>query len=68
MQISRRVVGDRSKKLFRLLDAFRADQAQVAWARRVLGTVREGGVASVDGRMIDAPLIRQAQHILDSLR
>jgi citrate lyase subunit beta/citryl-CoA lyase len=48
--------------------AFRADAAQVAWARRVLAAVSEGGVASVDGQMIDGPLIRQAEHILDSLR
>jgi citrate lyase subunit beta/citryl-CoA lyase len=47
--------------------AFRADEAQVAWARRVLAAVGEGGVASVDGQMIDAPLIRQAEHILASL-
>jgi len=48
--------------------AFRADEAQVAWARRVLAAVSEGGVASVDGQMIDGPLIRQAEHILNSLR
>jgi citrate lyase subunit beta/citryl-CoA lyase len=48
--------------------AFRASEAQVAWARRVLAAVSEGGVASVDGQMIDGPLIRQAEHILASLR
>jgi citrate lyase subunit beta / citryl-CoA lyase len=48
--------------------AFRADETQVAWARRVLAAVNEGGVATVDGQMIDAPLIRQAEHILNSLR
>ena len=47
--------------------AFRADEAQVAWARRVLAAVSEGGVASVDGQMIDGPLLRQAEHILASL-
>ena len=47
--------------------AFRADEAQVAWARRVIAAVSEGGVASVDGQMIDGPLIRQAEHILASL-
>ena len=47
--------------------AFRADEAQVAWARRVLEAVSDGGVASVDGQMIDGPLIRQAEHILASL-
>jgi len=47
--------------------AFRASEAQVAWARRVLAAVSEGGVASVGGQMIDGPLIRQAEHILASL-
>jgi citrate lyase subunit beta / citryl-CoA lyase len=47
--------------------AFRADDAQLAWARRVLAAVNSGGVASVDGQMIDAPLIRQAEHILNSV-
>jgi citrate lyase subunit beta/citryl-CoA lyase len=47
--------------------AFHADETQVAWARRVLAAVSEGGVATVDGQMIDAPLIRQATHILNSL-
>jgi citrate lyase subunit beta/citryl-CoA lyase len=47
--------------------AFRAGDAQVAWARRVLAAVSEGGVASVDGQMIDGPLLRQAEHILASV-
>lgn len=53
--------------------AFQADEAQVAWARRVLAAVRDAsaqdkGVLKVDGQMIDAPLIRQAEAILASLR
>ena len=52
---------------------FRADEAQIAWARRVLSAVRDAsaqdkGVLKVDGQMIDAPLIRQAEAILGSLR
>jgi citrate lyase subunit beta/citryl-CoA lyase len=47
--------------------AFRADEAQVAWARRVLAAARDGGAIAVDGQMIDAPLIRQAEAILASL-
>jgi citrate lyase subunit beta / citryl-CoA lyase len=57
--------------------AFRADEAQVAWARRVLaaardseerdGSARDRGAIAVDGQMIDAPLIRQAEAILASL-
>jgi citrate lyase subunit beta/citryl-CoA lyase len=44
--------------------AFRAGEAQVAWAKRVLAAARDGGVVAVDGQMIDAPLIRQAEAIL----
>jgi citrate lyase subunit beta/citryl-CoA lyase len=52
--------------------AFQADAAQAAWARRVLAAARgaggqDKGVITVDGQMIDAPLIRQAEAILASL-
>ena len=53
--------------------AFQADEAQVAWARRVLAaardpSARDKGAIKVDGQMVDAPLIRQAEAILASLR
>ena len=53
--------------------AFQADEAQVAWARRVIAAARDAGARDkgaikVDGQMIDAPLIRQAEAILASLR
>lgn len=53
--------------------AFQADEAQVAWARRVLAAARDAGARDkgaikVDGQMVDAPLIRQAEAILASLR
>jgi citrate lyase subunit beta/citryl-CoA lyase len=52
--------------------AFQADAAQAAWARRVLAaardtSARDRGAIKVDGQMIDAPLIRQAEAILASL-
>ena len=52
--------------------AFRADEMQVAWARRVLAAARDAsahdkGAIKVDGQMIDAPLIRQAEAVLASL-
>jgi citrate lyase subunit beta / citryl-CoA lyase len=52
--------------------AFQADETQVAWARRVLAAARDAstgdkGAIKVDGQMIDAPLIRQAEAILASL-
>jgi citrate lyase subunit beta / citryl-CoA lyase len=53
--------------------AFQADEGQVAWARRVLAaardtSARDKGAIKVDGQMIDAPLIRQAEAILASVR
>ena len=48
--------------------AFEADEAQIAWARRVIAAARDKGAVKVDGQMIDAPLIRQAEAILASLR
>ena len=52
-------------------DAFRADERQLTWARRVLAAAKEGdqdgGAVKVDGQMIDAPLLRQAEAILASV-
>jgi len=48
--------------------AFRADEKLLAWARRVLEAARQGGqdggAIKLDGQMIDAPVIRQAEAIL----
>jgi citrate lyase subunit beta/citryl-CoA lyase len=44
--------------------AFRPTAEQVAWAGRVLDAVGSGGVATVDGRMVDVPLVRQAEQIV----
>lgn len=48
-------------------DAFAPTADEQAWAQRVLDAVaglEAGGVAVVDGKMIDVPLIRQAKRIL----
>ncbi|KQW54406.1 HpcH/HpaI aldolase/citrate lyase family protein [Variovorax sp. Root411] len=39
---------------------------EVAWARRVIDAVRaaSGGVVSLDGRMVDAPVVRLAERLL----
>jgi citrate lyase subunit beta/citryl-CoA lyase len=47
--------------------AFRPGEDMVAWARRVLSAAHSGGAVAVDGQMIDAPLIRQAEAILRSV-
>ncbi len=50
--------------------AFQASQAELAWARAVLaaaeagGTSSAGGASSLDGRMVDAPLLAQALALL----
>jgi citrate lyase subunit beta/citryl-CoA lyase len=41
---------------------------RVEWARRILAAVGEGGVVRVDGQMVDAPLLAQAQRILAFVR
>ncbi|AGB36794.1 HpcH/HpaI aldolase/citrate lyase family protein [Natronococcus occultus] len=51
-------------------EAFTPDAKDVDWARRVLEAAREAdtegrGVFEVDGEMIDAPLIAQAERILE---
>jgi len=50
--------------------AFSPDAEEVAWARRVLdardeATDRSSGVFVVDGEMIDAPQVRQAERIVE---
>jgi citrate lyase subunit beta/citryl-CoA lyase len=45
-------------------DCYRPDDAQIAWARRVLDAARTGGVTSIDGKMVDGPLITQAERTL----
>ena len=47
-------------------DAYRPDDASVAWARQVL-TAAEGerGVFSFDGRMVDEPVLRHARSVLE---
>lgn len=51
-------------------DGFTPDEESVDWARRVLSAREEAnaageGVFTVDGEMIDAPLIAQAERILE---
>ncbi|MFW5930057.1 MAG: HpcH/HpaI aldolase/citrate lyase family protein [Halobacteriota archaeon] len=47
-------------------EAFTPDEDEVEWARRVLAARDEagGGVFEVDGEMIDAPLVRQAERVV----
>jgi citrate lyase subunit beta/citryl-CoA lyase len=45
--------------------AYRPSDAEVAWAQRVLqAATTERGVFSFEGRMVDAPVLRHAEHIL----
>jgi citrate lyase subunit beta / citryl-CoA lyase len=47
--------------------AFRPTPEEVTWARRVIEATATGGVTSVDGRMIDSPLVLQAERVLAAL-
>lgn len=44
--------------------AFLPSPAEIAWAQRILAAVgAETGVLTVDGQMVDAPVVKRAQHI-----
>lgn len=47
-----------------LLDAFTPSENEIEHARRVLAAVESGGVAAVDGKMVDPPLVAAARRIL----
>ena len=54
-------------------DAFTPSEAELDWARRVLSANAEAdrdgrGVFAVDGEMIDAPLIAQAEQVVERAR
>lgn len=45
--------------------AFLPSEEEIAWARRVLQVAAQGAVGTVDGRMVDRPVILRAEEILD---
>ena len=45
---------------------FVATAQEVAWAERVVAALQDGGLAVVDGKMVDAPHLRLARRILAS--
>ena len=46
--------------------AFAPDESEIAWAERVVHAAKSGaGAFTVDGRMVDAPVIARARRILD---
>lgn len=54
------------KQVAAVNDAFRPDAAQVDWARRVLAAMEasKGAATAVDGKMVDKPVLEQAQRIM----
>lgn len=48
--------------------AYAPTDDQVAWAERVAAAASAGGVVQVDGQMVDAPLLRQAERVLAARR
>lgn len=45
--------------------AFSATEEERAWAERVIEALARGGVAVIDGKMVDAPHLRVARRILE---
>jgi citrate lyase subunit beta / citryl-CoA lyase len=49
--------------------AFQPSPAEIAWAQRVLAAAeRASGVFAFEGRMVDAPVLRHAQHVARAAR
>lgn len=48
--------------------AFRPSKAEADWARRVLAAAAQGGVVTVNGKMVDAPVLLRAQALLMRLQ
>ena len=47
-------------------DAYRPTEDELAWAQRVLAAAADArGVFSFEGQMVDSPLLRHAEHILE---
>ena len=52
-----------------MIRAFRPSQAEADWARRVLDAAEmAGGVLTVDGKMVDAPVLLRARALLSRLQ
>jgi citrate lyase subunit beta/citryl-CoA lyase len=49
-------------------EAFAPDAQEIARARAVVAAVQSGGVAVVDGMMVDAPVLRAARRVLARLK
>ena len=49
-------------------DAFRPTESQVAWASQIVAAAQSGGTHSVDGVMVDAPLLHQAAAVVAASR
>lgn len=57
------------KQLAHVHAGFHPSPEEVEWAQRVMSAVREsdGSAISVDGKMVDAPVIAKAQDVLNSV-
>jgi citrate lyase subunit beta / citryl-CoA lyase len=49
-------------------EAMRPSDAEIAWARRVVDALPDGGVGVVDGEMVDAPVLARAAAVLEHAR
>lgn len=46
-------------------DGFSPPESEILWAERVINSQSEAGAVSIDGHMVDAPVLIRAQKILD---
>ena len=57
------------KQLPPINQAFTPSEAEIAWASKVLeGVAQHAGAFSLDGQMVDAPVIARAQGIIAKVR
>ena len=55
---------DAQRQIAAVRSAFAPTAEEVAAARRIIDGIGDAGVASVDGGMVDAPVIERARRIL----
>lgn len=58
------------KQVFAVNKSFQPDSAQVDWARRVIAAMEssDGGATTVDGKMVDKPVVIQAHRIMEDFK
>ncbi|MGB3301524.1 HpcH/HpaI aldolase/citrate lyase family protein [Gordonia sp. (in: high G+C Gram-positive bacteria)] len=56
------------KQLGPAIAAFAPTEEEIAWAHKIIDSLDTDGVWTIDGEMVDQPVVDRAQHILDKLK